>query len=243
MTRRWLLRLAIAGLGLMPLSAMADANGPSWMPELGLEEGLTFGGGNLLVPQVTGQPALTPSDYYLYAGDTLYVQGYYRQALGRSGLSFKAAVGAGIGCAIPTCLDQLGDYFAGTQGPYQFTTGTGDFAVEYAWDNGRIGVGTTARWLNAVTSASSVYAFQEADLKPAHGWFVEYEYDRLGLRYTHIVYRSNSGYAVNGSNVGVYLHFNYRDEDWYPGGRYFDQGQALARESFQLISHPKEWGF
>lgn len=243
MTKGWLIRLVIAGVCLTPAAVLADPNGPSWTPELGIEEGLSFGGGNLLVSQVTAQPTLTPSNASLYVGDTLYLQGYYRQAIGHMGLSFKAAIGMGVGCAIPTCLDQLGDYFAGTAGPYQFTTVTGDFAVEYAWDGGRIGAGRTARYLNAVTSASSVYAFEEADLKPAYGWFVEYEYDRVGLRYTHIIYHSNSGYALNGSNVGLYLHFNYKDEDWYPGGTYYEQGRGYARQTAELVFHPKEWGF
>jgi len=243
MIKGWLIRLAAFGIMLSPLPAWADPNGPSWKPEFGIEEGLGFGGGNLLIPEVTGQPTLTPSNASLYVGDTFYLQGYYRQAIGRTGLGFKAAIGMGVGCAIPTCLDQFGDYFAGDAGPYQFTTVTGDFAVEYAWDDGRIGVGRTARYLNAVTSASSVYAFEEADLKPAYGWFVEYEYDRVGLRYTHIIYHSDSGYALNGSNVALYMHFNYRDEDWYPGGRYYAQGEAMARESLALVFHPKDWGF
>jgi hypothetical protein len=228
---------------LLPLSAWADQRGPSWYPEFGLEEGLTFGGGQLLLPQVTGQPSLTPTDMDLYAGDTFYIQGYYRQAIGHTGLSFKLAGGFAGGCQIPTCLDQLGDYFANSDGPYQFTTVTGDVALEYAWDKGRVGVGRTVRALNAVTSSSDVYAFQQVDLRPAYGWFVEYEYDKLGLRYTHVIYHSNSGYAVNGSNFGIYLHLNYKDEDWYPGGRYYAQGEAMARESVALVMHPQQWGF
>jgi hypothetical protein len=240
MNKGWLIRLAIFGTCVTPAVAWADPNGPSWNPEFGYEEGLTFGGGDLLVPGVTGQPLLTPSDMNLYAGDTIFLQGYYRQAIGHTGLSFKVAAGAAIGCAIPTCLDQL---FDNNGGAYQFTTGTGDVAVEYAWDGGRIGVGRTARYLNAVTSASSVYAFQEVDLRPAYGWFMEYDYDRVGLRYTHIIYHSSSAYAVNGSNLGVYFHLNYHDEDWYPGGRYFDQGMGYARQGVTLMLHPKEWGF
>ncbi|HEY1773999.1 MAG TPA: hypothetical protein VGH91_12495 [Gammaproteobacteria bacterium] len=242
MTKRRLICL-FAALCLLPMSAWADKDGPSWVPEFGMEEGLTFGGGQLLDPRVTGQPSLTPSDMNLYAGDTFYIQGYYRQAIGHTGLSLKVSGGFAGGCSIPTCLDQLGDYFANSDGPYQFTTVTGDVALEYAWENGRIGVGRTARYLNAVTSSSSVYAFQEVDLRPAYGWFVEYEWDKLGLRYTHLIYHSNSGYAVNGSNVGVYLHFNYHDEDWYPGGRYFEEGAGVARQTVALAFNPREWSF
>src|SRR5690242_16455848 len=135
MTKRRLVFLFIAAC-LLPVSAWADRNGPSWDPELGYEEGLTFGGGNLLVPQVTGQPSLTPSDMSIYAGDTLYLQGYYRQAIGHTGLSLKAAAGFAFGCRIPTCLDLVGDYLVNNDGPYQFANITGDVALEYAWDNG-----------------------------------------------------------------------------------------------------------
>jgi hypothetical protein len=107
-----------------------------------------------------------------------------------------------------------------------------------------VGVGRTARLFNNLYSDSPTYPFQDVYLKPAYGWFVEYEYDKLGLRYTHIIYHSSvSDYSLNGSNVGIYVHFNYRDEDWYPGGRYFDQGEAMARESLALVLHPKQWSF
>lgn len=237
MTKGWLIRLIISGIGLVPLSAVADPYGPSWKPEFGVEEGLTFGAGDLMSSDVTGQPTLTPSNVSLYSGDTLYLQGYYRQSVGHTGLSLKAAVGMGFACQIPTCLDLLGSP------PYSFATITGDAALEYAWEDGRVGVGRTVRYLNDLSSLSSVYSFQDVYLKPAYGWFIEYERGPFGLRYTHVIFHSQSGRAINGSNVGVYLHANYRDEDWYPGGRYFNQGEAMARESLTFVFHPKEWGF
>ena len=242
MTKAWLIRLVLAGICLLPLSALADQDGPGSTPEFGLEEGLTFGGRNLLVSGVTGQPALTPHNVSLYAGDTIYMQGYYRQALGRTGVSLKAAGGFQFACEIPTCLDQLAAEIGNNGGePYQFGGLSGDVALEYAWDDGRVGIGRTIRASNLLFSTSNVYAFKDVYLRPAYGWFVEYEYDRVGVRYTHLIYRSYSGYALNGSNLGVYLHFNYRDEDWYPGGKYFEQGEGMARESLALVFHPKEW--
>lgn len=238
MTKPWLSRLILAGLCLAPLSAVADPNGPSWLPEFGTETGFTAGGDNLVDPQVTGQPALTPSNVTLNAGNGLYAQGYYRQALGRSGLSFKLAAGLSLTCELIFCFDSA------MTGPYSMSSVTGDAAVEYAWDGGRLGLGRTLRALNLLTSTSSVYAFDDVYLKPAYGWFLEYEVDHLGLRYTHIVYRSStSGLTLNGSNVSLYLHANYRDEDWYPGGRYFNQGMGYARQELTLALHPGEWSF
>jgi len=245
MTKGWLIRLAAFGLMLSPLLAWADPNGPSWKPEFGVEGGITFGGGNLLVSQVTGQPALTPPTSSLYAGNTFYLQGYYRQAIGRTGLSLKAAAGGSLVCQIPSCLDILADVFgSSTVGNYFSGNASGDVALEYAWAGGRLGVGRTFRVFNRLTSADYVYRFQDVLLQPAQGWFLEYEVDHVGFRYTHLIYRSSvSAYSLNASNIGVYLHANYRDEDWYPGGRYFDQGEAMARQTVQLISHPKQWGF
>jgi hypothetical protein len=229
--------LIVAAASLVPTAALADTTGPGWKPELGLEEGLSFGGGNVISSDVTGQPALTPGNVSVYAGDTLYLQGYYRQAAGRTGLSLKAAAGMAFACQIPTCLDLLGS------APYQFTTFTGDLAVEYAWQDGRIGVGRTFRYLNDVSSLSSVYSFDDAYLRPAYGWFIEYERGPLGLRYTHVIFHSRSGTAINAGNLGVYVHTNYRDEDWYPGGRFFDQGVGLARQELALVLHPQQWSF
>lgn len=238
MTRPRFSHLILSAVCLAPLPAFADHYGPSWMPEFGLEEGLSFGGGDLMSSDITRQPRLTPGNVSLFAGDTLFVHGYYRQAIGRTGLSFKATAGLGFGCQVPTCLDQLGD-----NPPYQFTTVVGEAAVEYAWAGGRIGVGPSAHYVNAITSTSTVYAFQEVDLKPAYGWFIEYQYDKVGLRYTHVIFHSREGVAIDGSNLGMYVHLNYRDEDWYPGGQYFDRGEAVARETVALVLHPKEWSF
>ena len=244
MTKSWLIRLVIAGICLAPASVLADPNGPSWVPEFGVETGITVGGGNLLVSQVTGQPELTPPTSSLYAGNTFYFQGYYRQALGHTGLSLKAAAGGSLVCQIPSCLDILADVFGtSTVGNYFSGNATGDLALEYAWQDGRVGVGRTFRVFNRLSSADYVYRFQDVLLKPAQGWFLEYEVGPLGLRYNHLIYRSSvSNYSLNASNVGVYFHANYRDEDWYPGGRYFNQGEAMARESLALVFHPKEWG-
>lgn len=238
MTKPWLVCLAIAFGSLGPLPAVADPYGPSWVPELGTETGFTAGGDNLVDPRVTGQPALTPANVSLNAGNGLYAQGYYRQALGRSGLSFKLAGGLSITCEVIVCLT------SGMEGPYTMSSVTGDAAIEYAWDGGRLGFGRTLRAFNLLTSTSSVYAFDDVYLKPAYGWFLEYEVDHLGVRYTHIIYRSNAtGLTLNGSNVGFYLHANYRDEDWYPGGRYFNQGMGYARQELALVFHPDEWSF
>jgi hypothetical protein len=237
MIKPWFVSIALCA-GFVPQYVLADQYGPSWKPEFGREVGLTFGSGDVISPGVTGEPALTPSNVSLYSGDTLYMQWYYRQAIGHTGLSLKAAMGFGLGCMVPTCLDLLGN------GPYQFTTITGDLALEYAWRGGRVGIGRTSRYLNAVTSTSSVYDFDEADMRTVHGWFLEYEWQQLGLRYTHVIYRSRvSATSVNGSNFGIYLHENYRDEDWYPGGRYFDQGMGYARQEMALVLHPTQWSF
>ena len=244
MTKAWLIRLIVAGGLLAPLSAMADPSGPRWKPELGLEEGLTFGGGNLLVSQVTGQPSLTPDNVSLYAGDTFFFQGYYRQAIGRTGLSFKVAAGGAMACQVAGCPEMIFAAIFDSSGPnYGFYPATADLAVEYAWEGGRIGYGRTVRFSNLLGSSDSVYAFHNVYLKPGYGWFVEYEYDRVGLRYTHLIYHTYGGYAINGSNVGIYVHFNYHDEDWYPGGRFFDQGVGMARQELALVFHPGQWSF
>ena len=244
MYSRWLSHILIAGICLIPAAAWADPYGPSWKPELGLEEGLTFGGGNLLVSGITQQPGLTPPNASLYAGDTIYLQGYYRQAIGHTGVSLKAAGGVEFACQIPTCLDQFANYLASHSEPYQFGGLTGDVALEYAWDNGRVGVGRTVRASNLLFSTSQVYAFQDVYLRPAYGWFVEYEYDHVGLRYTHIIYHGyGSGASINGSNVGIYMHANYRDEDWYPGGKYFEEGMGMAQQGLAVMFHPQQWGF
>ena len=248
MVRTWLIRIIIAGACLTPGLALADPNGPSWKPELGMEGGITFGGGNLIVSGVTGQPALTPPNVSLYAGNTFFLQGYYRQAIGTTGLSLKGALGGAYVCQIPSCLDLVVDYIgqdsSNTVGNYESGSATADLALEYAWDDGRIGIGSNRRFFNLVNSNSAVYAFNQVALKPAQGWFIEYEWDRLGVRYTHIIYRSGvSNYSLNASNVGIYIHANYHDEDWYPGGKYFEQGEGMARQGLALVFHPKEWGF
>lgn len=242
MSKTWPVRLILAGLCLVPLPTLADPYGPSWKPEFGVDSGITVGGGNLLVSQVTGQPDLTPPTSSLYAGNTFFYQGYYRQAIGHTGLSIKASGGLVFGCEVPVCLDVLIEAFGGSSvDQYGFAGLSGEAALEYAWAGGRVGVGRTARYFNDLYSMSSAYPFQDAYLKPAYGWFLEYEYDHLGLRYTHIIYRSNSGYSLNGSNVGIYAHWNYRDEDWYPGGRYYAQGEAITREGLALLLHPRQW--
>ncbi len=246
MTKTWLIRLMLAGLCLAPVSVSADPSGPTWKPEFGTEGGITVGGGNLLVSQVTGQPKLTPPNVSLYAGNTFFFQGYYRQAIGQTGLSFKAAAGGTFVCQIPSCLDLIVDYVMQNSdnsiGNYYFGNISGDLAVEYAWEGGRVGVGRTFRTFDLLTSADHVYPFQDVYLKPAQGWFVEYEVGPLGLRYTHLIYRSGvSNYSLNASNVGIYLHANYHDEDWYPGGRYYRQGEAMTRETIALAFNPREW--
>ena len=241
------IRLLIAVSCLMPLSVRADPNGPSWEPEFGIETGVTAGGGNLLVSGVTGQPRLTPPNVSLYAGNTFFYQGYYRQAFGHSGLSLKAAAGGAFVCQIPSCLDLLVDVVGGSGasiGNYYFGNASGDLALEYAWEDGRVGVGRTFRTYNLLSSADHVYPFQDVLLKPAQGWFIEYEVGTLGVRYTHLIYRSSvSHYSLNGSNVGIYVHVNYQDEDWYPGGKYFEQGAGTARQTVALVFHPQQWGF
>jgi len=229
---------------------MADHYGPTWNPEFGVETGITVGGGNLLTSGVTGQPKLTPPNVSLYAGNTFFYQGYYRQAIGRTGLSFKAAVGGAFVCQVPSCLDLLVDYIIGqggngaSIGNYYFGNFTGNLALEYAWEDGRIGLGRNFRTYNLLTSADHAYPFQDVLLKPTQGWFIEYEVDHVGLRYTHLIYRSGtSNYSLNGSNVGIYVHANYHDEDWYPGGRYYRQGEAMTRETIALAFNPREWSF
>lgn len=245
MTRTWFSRLILAGLSLAPLPAFADYYGPSWKPEFGVETGITLGGGNLLVSQVTGQPALTPPTSSMYVGDTFFYQGYYRQAIGHTGLSLKASGGLVFGCQVPVCLDLFIEAVGNTNvDQYGFMGLSGEAALEYAWEGGRVGVGRTARFFNNLYSANDTYQFQDAYLRPAYGWFVEYEYDRVGLRYTHVIYHSSvSSYSLNGSNVGIYVHFNYHDEDWYPGGRFFDQGVGMARQELALVFHPGQWSF
>jgi hypothetical protein len=246
MIRTWLVRLTMAAVCVAPISALADPNGPSWKPEFGIETGITVGGGNLLTSGVTGQPKRTPPNVSLYAGNTFFYQGYYRQAIGQTGLSFKAAAGGAYVCQIPSCLDLVIDYIVqdsnNSIGNYYFGNLSGDLAVEYAWEGGRVGVGRTFRTFNLLTSADHIYPFQDVYLKPAQGWFVEYEVDHVGLRFTHLIYRSGvSNYSLNGSNVGIYVHANYHDEDWYPGGRYYRQGEAMTRETLALAFNPREW--
>jgi hypothetical protein len=247
MTKGWLVCLAVTGACLVPLPAAADHNGPSWKPEFGLEEGITFGGGNLIVSGITGQPALTPPNVSLYAGNTFFMQGYYRQAIGETGLSLKAAAGGVYVCQIASCADVLVDVIVNNPqddvGNYESGSATGDLALEYAWDGGRVGIGRTVRAYNMVNSYSTVYAFQSVTLKPADGWFIEYEVGPLGLKYTHLIYHSSTtGYTLNASNAGIYLHFNYKDEDWYPGGKYFNQGMSMAKQTVAFVITPKEWG-
>jgi len=247
METRWLCGFGLIVGSLMCLPAQAAMRGPSWKPEFGAETGITFGGGNLVVSGITGQPSLTPPNVSLYAGNTFYFQGYYRQAIGSTGLSLKAAVGGAYVCQVPTCLDVLVDVFSkgnATIGNYYFGNGTGDLALEYAWDGGRVGLGRTFRAFNQLSSVDDAYPFQNVFLKPAQGWFIEYEVGTLGVRYTHLIYHSStSGYTLNGSNVGLYAHFNYHDEDWYPGGKYFNEGVGMAKQSVAFVLTPKEWGF
>jgi hypothetical protein len=252
MHKVWLIRLVIAVACLLPFSAWADQDGPSWVPEIGIEAGLTAGDSNVVGPRFTGQPAKTPSNVYLAPGDTFYLQGYYRQAVGHTGLSLKAAAGASYACMAPACIDTIAAVFlsdgntsGGAQpGTYQFNNFTGDLALEYAWDGGRIGAGRTVRADNYLISNSNAYPFKDVHLKPAQGWFLEYEWGRTGLRYTHIIYRSNvSGASINGSNVGIYVHRNFNDEEWYPGGKYFEEGVGMVRQDVALVFHPQQWGF
>lgn len=246
MTTRWLCGIGIIMGSLMCLPVQAAPDGPSWKPEFGLEEGITVGGGNLVVSGITGQPNLTPPNVSLYAGNTLFMQGYYRQAIGETGLSLKAALGGAYVCQIASCADVLVDVIVNNPqddvGNYESGSATGDLALEYAWDAGRVGIGRTLRAYNMLNSYSSVYAFQSVALKPAYGWFIEYEVGPLGLKYTHLIYHSSmSSYTLNASNVGVYLHVNYKDEDWYPGGRYFNQGMGMARQTVAVLFTPSEW--
>ena len=251
MNKDYLTRLFIAVFCLMPLSAMADPDGPSWEPEIGLEAGLTAGDSNVVDSRFTGQPAKTPTNVYLAPGDTFYAQGYYRQAIGQTGFSIKAAAGGSYACMAPACIDAIAAiYFSdnnvdGSQpGTYQFNNLTGDLALEYAWDGGRVGAGRTVRADNYLTSNSNAYPFKDVHLKPAQGWFLEYEWGRAGLRYTHIIYRSNVSRAtVNGSNVGLYLHGSFNEDDWVPGGRYYRQGEAMMRQTVALAFNPREWSF
>ena len=247
MTKRRLACLFAAAC-LLPVSAWADKYGPTWSPELGVETGITVGGGNLLTSGVTGQPKLTPPTSSLYAGNTFFFQGYYRQAIGHTGVSLKASAGGTFVCQVPSCLDLLVDYIIGNGGSnasignYYFGNFSGDLALEYAWEDGRVGLGRTFRTLNLLTSADRAYPFQDVFLRPTQGWFLEYEVGPLGLRYNHLIYRSSvSNYSLNASNVGLYVHVNYQDEDWYPGGRYFNEGAGIARESIALVLHPQEW--
>jgi len=247
MNQRGLVCLFAAAACLLPPAAWADPTGPSWMPEFGVETGITAGGGNLLVSGVTGQPKLTPPTSSLYAGNTFFFQGYYRQAIGQTGLSLKAAAGGSFVCQIPSCLDLLVDVFSegnASIGNYYFGNTTGDLALEYAWDGGRVGLGRTYRRFNLLSSADHAYPFQDVFLKPAQGWFLEYEVGPLGLRYNHLIYRSGvSNYSLNASNVGIYFHANYQDEDWYPGGKYFEQGAGMARQTLALAFNPRQWSF
>lgn len=248
MTKGWPVCFVLAGIGLAPLQAVADADGPGWKPEFGYETGITFGGGNLIVSGITGQPSLTPTNVSLYAGNTFFVQGYYRQALGSTGLSLKAAVGGAYVCQIPTCADVLWDVIVDNPqnsiGNYGSGSATGDLGLEYAWEGGRVGAGGTWRAYNMVNSYSGVYSFQSVMLKPAHGWFVEYEVDHFGLRYTHLIYRSSTtGYSLNASNIGLYAHGSFDQDAWLPGGHDFNQGMGLARQTMTLLFTPKEWGF
>jgi hypothetical protein len=247
-----LVRLSFVAVCLLPLSAWADQHGPSWVPEIGMEAGLTAGDSNVMDSRFTGQPAKTPTNVYLAPGDTFYLQGYYRQAIGQTGFSVKAAAGASYACMAPACIDAIAAIFfsdgntsGGAQpGTYQFNNLTGDLALEYAWEGGRIGAGRTVRVDDYLISNSNAYPFKDVHLKPAQGWFLEYEWGRAGLRYTHIIYRSNvSGATVNGSNVGIYLHGSFNEEEWVPGDEYFHQGEAMARESLALVFNPREWSF
>jgi hypothetical protein len=131
MNRTWLSRFILAGLSLAPLTAFAGHYGPNWKPEFGVETGITVGGGNLLVSHVTGQPALTPPTSSLYAGNTFFYQGYYRQAVGRTGLSLKASGGVVFGCEVPVCLDLLIEAFGGSNlDQYGFMGFSGEAALE-----------------------------------------------------------------------------------------------------------------
>ncbi|HEY1992087.1 MAG TPA: hypothetical protein VGH71_06455 [Gammaproteobacteria bacterium] len=252
MHKAWFIRVILTAACLVPLTAWADRDGPSWVPEFGMEAGLTAGDSNLVDPRFTGQPANTPSNVYLAPGDTFYLQGYYRQAIGHIGLSFKAAAGGSYACMAPFCVDVIAWAFLtygnanvdATLGTYQFDNFTGDLSMEYAWDGGRIGGGRSFRTDNYLISNSGANPFKDVHLRPAQGWFVEYEWGRTGVRYTHIIYRSSvSGATINGSNFGIYTHLSFNQDDWIPGGRYFDQGMGLARQGLVMASHPQQWGF
>ncbi len=178
-----------------------------------LDLGFTGGGENLLKPKLLGHYA-DDDYYYMGAGESAYIGIGLVELGGGSRLGLKQEVSYGVndncqGQFLPADSKHPCEVFfqhLNFEGLLLFGTGPEDDPWKTSLGAGI--VYQKALSLDARNDDNSTAA--HVDFAPAHGWMLQWQYDRLGIRFTHIVYRvPGSGVTIDGSNVGLFVGYQF----------------------------------